>query len=45
VTRGKATTEVPVGGPQAANNLLRGQAENVREAGRTAPVAASALVR
>lgn len=46
VTRGKATTEVPVGGPQAAaNNLLRGQSENVREAGRTAPVAASALIR
>ena len=46
VTRGKATTEVPVGGPNAAaNGLLRSQAANVREAGQIAPVAGSALIR
>jgi len=45
VTRGKATTEVPVGAPSAASNLRREQASNVREAGRTAPVAGAALIR
>lgn len=46
VTRGKNTTEVPVGGVRgAANSFNRSQANNVREAGQTAPAAGALLIR
>ena len=47
VTRGKNTTAVPVSGGQqaAADALLRGQASNVRGAGKTVPAASAPLVR
>jgi len=46
VTRGKATTEVPVGGVRpATNSLLRQQSNGIREAGETVPAASAALIR
>ncbi len=46
VTRGKQTTEVPVGGARgAATSFRRTQAEDVREAGQTAPAAGALLIR
>lgn len=43
VTRGKATSEVPVG--SAVGGFVGAQAAGVSDAGRTVPVAGSALVR
>lgn len=46
VTRGKATTEVPVSSASgSANGLLRGQAQNVSDAGRTVSSTSSLIVR
>jgi pilus assembly protein CpaB len=46
VTRGKATTEVPVGGPQASIRNLNGSVgSGVGQAGRTAPAAGALMVR
>ncbi|MEP3050259.1 MAG: Flp pilus assembly protein CpaB [Erythrobacter sp.] len=43
VTRGKQTTEVPVGG--AVSGLVSSQSSNVRSAGQTVPAAGALLVR
>ena len=46
VTRGKSTTEVPVSSASGnTNGLLRGQAKNVGDAGRTVSSTSSLLVR
>ncbi len=46
VTRGKQTSEVPVGGVRGATTSFRqGQAQNVRDAGQTAPAAGALLIR
>jgi pilus assembly protein CpaB len=44
VTRGKATQEVPVSPQASASGMVRGQADAMRRAGQTVPVASSTLV-
>lgn len=45
VTRGKKTTQVPVGSGEIANSMLQQGAGNVSNAGQTVPVAGAMLVR
>jgi pilus assembly protein CpaB len=45
VTRGKKTTQVPVGSGVVANNMLQQGAGNVSNAGQTVPVAGAMLAR